>query len=287
MRVLATVSHGRFRLVSRGGTDVTSRFPEVAAAVPEGLAEGSVVDGELVLFDAAGRPSFELLAPRIQRAPQRLITAPVTFVVFDLLRTGSDELLDRPYDERRRRLLELGAVGERVLAPDGFDDGAALARTMLAQGWEGVVAKRRASPYRPGVRSADWIKVPHRVTHPVVVGGWKSRDDAPNRLMSLLVGAPTDDGMLRYEGAVGSGMSEAELRTVTAVLRDIARAESPFHGYPAPEAARGQTQHWVEPVLVVDVEHLGRTANSLLRQPTVARFRPDLAYADLVAGPGA
>jgi bifunctional non-homologous end joining protein LigD len=100
------------------------------------------------------------------------------------------------------------------------------------------------------------------------------------------VGTPTDDGLLRYDGAVGSGLSDAESRTVLDVLRDIASGGTPFHGYPAPEPAAGDVLTWVEPILVVDVEHLGRSANGLLRQPTVVRLRPDLSYHDVVDGEG-
>ena len=68
------------------------------------------------------------------------------------------------------------------------------------------------------------------------------------------------------------------------MLGEIVSDDSPFHGYPAPEEARGDVHTYVTPVLVVDVEHLGRAANGLLRQPSVVRLRPDLSYADVVEG---
>ena len=288
MRVLATRSRGRLRLTGRSGTDVTNRFPELVEAAPEHLPDGSVLDGEVVLFDSSGRPSFSLLAPRIQKARAgTTIRRPVTYVVFDVLRLGEDDVLKRSYDERRDLLRESVADTARVTVPGSFDDGAALLESTRSQGLEGVVAKRRLSPYRPGVRSPDWVKVPNRRTRSVVIGGWKSRVDSPSRLASLLVGTPTDDGLLRYDGAVGSGLSDAESRTVLDVLRDIASSSSSFHGYPAPEEVAGDVLTYVEPLLVVDVEHLGRTANALLRQPTVVRLRPDLSYHDIVDGEGA
>ena len=284
MRALATVSTGGFRLTSRTGNDVTGRFPEVSSAVPPGLPAGSVLDGEIVLFDAAGRPSFGLLAPRIQRNPTEAVHRPVTYLVFDILRLGSTDVMDRPYDERRRLLEDTVEVSPRVVVPPAFDDGAALFASTVEQGLEGVIAKRRTSRYVPGARSSEWIKVPHRLTRSYVVGGWKSRTDSPARLASLLVGSPTADGMLRYDGAVGSGLSEAELAAVHGVLREIEVEASPFHAYPAPEAGRDHVLHAAQPVLVVDVEHLGRTSNSLLRQPTIARLRPDLSPDDVERG---
>jgi bifunctional non-homologous end joining protein LigD len=287
MRVLATRSRGRLRLTGRSGTDVTNRFPELVESAPDGLPEGSVLDGEVVLFDAAGKPSFSLLAPRIQKArPGTAVARPVTYVVFDLLRLGTDDVVSQSYDERRVLLRESVDDGPRVTVPGSFDDGRALLESTRSQGLEGVMAKRRTSRYRPGVRSPDWVKVPNRRTRSVVIGGWKARADSASRLASLLVGTPTDDGLLRYDGAVGSGLSDAESRTVLDVLRDIASGGTPFHGYPAPEPAAGDVLTWVEPILVVDVEHLGRSANGLLRQPTVVRLRPDLSYHDVVDGEG-
>lgn len=285
MRLLATLSRGRLRLTSRNGNDATSRFPEVSASAPTGLPEGSVLDGEVVAFDPLGRPSFALLAPRIQRAqPPGTHDARLTFLAFDLLRLGADDITSCSYDERRALLAEHVPSAGRIVVPDSFDDGEALLASTDQNGLEGVVAKRRASTYQQGVRSPDWIKVPHRRSRSLVIGGWKSRENSRSRLASLLVGTPTDDGMLRYEGAVGSGLSGSVSRTLLEVLGDLVTEESPFHGYPAPEPARGDVLTYVAPVLVVDVEHLGRAANGLLRQPSVVRVRPDLSYADVVEG---
>ncbi|MFN8173371.1 MAG: non-homologous end-joining DNA ligase [Candidatus Nanopelagicales bacterium] len=285
MRLLGTLSRGRLRLTSRNGNDATTRFLEVAEAAPEGLPEGSVLDGEVVAFDPEGRPSFALLAPRIQRAqPPGPHHARLTFLVFDLLRLGDVDVTGRSYDERRALLAEHVVPTARVLVPDSFDEGEALLASTEQRGLEGVVAKRRASTYQQGVRSPDWVKVPHRRSRSLVIGGWKSREDSRSRLASLLVGTPTDDGMLRYEGAVGSGLSGSVSRTLLEVLGEIVSDDSPFHGYPAPEEARGDVHTYVTPVLVVDVEHLGRAANGLLRQPSVVRLRPDLSYADVVEG---
>jgi len=280
MRVLATALDDRFRLASRTGRDVTDRFPELASAraAQPGLPAGSVLDGEVVAFDDAGAPSFARLAPRIQGAPAA--TARVSYVVFDLMRLGSDDLTSLPYDERRARLAEAVAPSAGLLVPESFADGAALLEATRERGLEGVVAKRRSSPYRPGVRSDDWVKVPHRTTRSYVVGGWKHSDAMPGRMASLLVGTPTGDGLLSYDGAVGSGLTgrlDSALRTV---LAEIEVGAAPFHASPE-LPTEGVT--FVEPVLVVDVAHLGRGGQGLLRQPAVERMRPDLAVPDLLA----
>lgn len=280
MRVLVTTRPGGPRLTSRTETDVSDRFPEVAeSASLRGLPHGTVLDGEVVALDEDGRPSFSLLAPRIQA--RRRDGRPVTYLVFDVLRLDGVDVMAHGYDERRAVLCAAVVPGPHVSVPESFADGPALLASTREQGLEGVVAKRRDSPYRPGVRSPDWVKVAHRVSESYVIGGWR-RGSGAQPIGSLLVGSPTSDGLLRYDGAVGSGLSEREAAALRTVLDEIRREDRPFHWAPALGDATGVT--WVEPVLVADVVHLGRTSAGLLRQPSVVRLRPDLGYGEVEAG---
>ena len=275
MRALGQIQRGRARLTSRSEMDVTARFREVAESPAfEELPDGTVLDGEIVAFDASGRPSFSLLAPRIQG--HRMNRVSVSYVVFDLLRLSGQDLLHAPYSERRAALAEAVRDAPFVVVPGTFDDGDTLLASTAAQGLEGVVAKRTASTYQPGVRSADWIKVPHRRSGSYVIGGWKRGTTSGRTIASVVVGTPTADGLLVYDGAVGSGLTERQLRALLPVMEQITRHERPFHwavGLPDEDEVT-----WVEPILVVDVEHLGRTGGGLLRQPSVVRLRPDLSY---------
>ena len=281
MRILASTGEHGLRLVSRTGVDATERFPEVASTA--GLPPDSVLDGEIVAFDDAGLPSFSRLAPRIQgRGPG---TAAVTYLVFDLLRLRGVDLLDRSYDERRALLLENVAETAHLLVPGSFDDGAALLESTAQQGLEGVVAKRRGSTYRPGTRSPDWVKIPHRRTQSYVIGGWKRGVESGRPLASVLVGTPSRDGRLRYDGAVGSGLSERQSAALLQVLTETVRTSPPFETTELLSADVLAAVTWVEPMLVVDIEHLGRGGQGLLRAPSVVRLRPDLG-ADDISGVG-
>jgi bifunctional non-homologous end joining protein LigD len=282
MRALGDIGRSGLHLNSRSGRDVSRLFPEVAGEGTAGaladLPRGSVLDGELVAFDEHGLPSFARLAPRIQGSGG----ASVTYLVFDLLRVGNETLLAEPYDVRRSRLADLVAPSPHVLVPESFDDGEALLDSTRERGLEGVVAKRRGSPYRPGVRSSDWIKVPHRTTRSYVVGGWKLGTAASRSLASLLVGTPTGDGKLLYDGAVGSGITQRQADALLAVMADLETRDPPFH-VSSELPTQGST--FVEPILVVDVTHLGRGGQGLLRQASLERVRPDLSYADLLDDP--
>lgn len=286
VRALCTVRDGAVRLASRNGADLTAAFPEIGAAP----GVDALVDGELVAFDG-DVPRFGALVGRLHVATAGRAAAgsrgrPATLVGFDLLRLGGTDLTGRSYLDRRAALVSLGldaTPGWRV--PEAFDDGPGLLAATRDRGLEGVVAKRRDSTYHPGVRSRDWVKVPHRRSHSFVIGGWKpGQGAAAHRVGALVVGSPTGGDRLVLDGAVGSGIGEAVQRALRPVLEDLAADRSPFDGAEAalPSTAAGPPR-WVEPVLVVDVAHLGRTSAGLLRQPSLVRLRPDRSYDDLLA----
>src|SRR6266487_4228112 len=118
-------------------------------------AADAVLDGEIVVMDASGRPSFRDLAERMHvrdhaRAARLAATTPVTYLIFDVLRLNGVDLLEVSYAERRLLLEERVLEGQRWLVPPSFDDGTATQAASREYGLEGVVAKRLASPYRRG-----------------------------------------------------------------------------------------------------------------------------------------
>jgi bifunctional non-homologous end joining protein LigD len=133
----------RIRLVSRNGVDHTRRFPELAAAVGTLRSSSLVLDAEVAIFDRQLRSRFEWL-----REPVADVASPSLLMVFDLLYRAGHDLSRRPLRERRERLEELVAGGERIfpvrrLAPNGLEAWA----QVLERGYEGMVGKDDASPY--------------------------------------------------------------------------------------------------------------------------------------------
>jgi bifunctional non-homologous end joining protein LigD len=128
---------------------------------------------------------------------------------------------------------------------------------------EGVVLKRVDAPYRPGARSPDWRKVKFRPSLDVLIGGWLA--DGKGSPRSLLVGAPLEDGGLRYVGAVGSGLSRHQVRLLLPLLAAAAADTPPFtQGLPARPPA---DVHWVHPLLRGEVEYAEVTGGGILREP--------------------
>lgn len=273
MRILLRCgADGAIDLRSRSGRDVTGSYPELAP-IGAALATGAVLDGEVVVFDG-DRPSFGRLQHRMhveRPSPQLVAEQPVVFLAFDLLELAGRPLVDLPLSDRRRVLEDLWADGPSWrLPPVVTGDGSALLRLADERDLEGVVAKRLASPYEPGSRSPDWIKVKVRRRQELVVVGWLGgQGRLAGEIGSLLV-AHWEDGVLRFAGAVGSGIAARDRAQLGPLL--VPASRSPLEVVPPLD----RPPHWVEPAVVVEVEYGSWPAGSLLRHPVYAGLRGDV-----------
>ncbi len=298
IRALIFVADGAVRVSARRGADATARYPELAP-IGEALARReAILDGEVVAFDGDGQPSFGLLQRRMGltdagRIRLRAAETPVTYVAFDLLWLDGRSLVDEPYAERRELLADLGFDGPCWQAPrHRVGDGDALLGAVRERGLEGVVAKRLDSPYRPGRRSPDWIKVQNRRRQELVIGGYMpGLGGRAAGLGSLLVGywdaTPEEAASLGrpqrlvYAGGVGTGFTAERLTQLTAALDPLRREASPFEAGWDPEvkyAARARERGglvWVEPALVCEVEFLAWTHEDTVRAASFKGLRDD------------
>jgi bifunctional non-homologous end joining protein LigD len=276
VRAIAYSAPGSLRLESRNLREITASYPELARL---GRALGShraVLDGEIVAFDADGRPSFATLAQRMHvssptRAKRLSESVPVTYVIFDLLWLDGHSLIGSPYVERRRVLHALGLRGERWQTPDHIvGQGARTLEATRTARLEGIIAKRLDSHYEPGGRSGAWIKLKNMGREQLTIGGWmpgagRRRD----RIGALLMGVLDERGALRYAGRVGSGFSDEQLERLARLLAPLQRGESPF----VPDGARPpRGAIFCEPRLRAEIEFREWTTGSLLRQPSFKRL---------------
>ncbi|MHB1073874.1 MAG: DNA ligase D [Gemmatimonadaceae bacterium] len=283
IRLLAVASGRDVALVTRNGIDRAHSFPEVAAAM-RALTAGRrnrdfILDGELVAI-RHGRPArFQELQARGQdRDP-----ATVRFIAFDLLLCGRDSLLDAPWRERRERLEEFlrrrpAAIGLSEVLPGSAADAIAEA---TREGWEGVIAKRADSGYRPGARSKDWLKLKLEHEQEFVVGGWTEPRNSRPYIGALLLGYHDDEGRFVYAGHTGTGFTREGLRAMHRTLLPLERATSPFVRPPK----TNETPHWVVPKVVVQIRFNEWTRDGKLRQPVFLGVRDDKPPAEVVREP--
>ena len=280
MRVLVDIRAGRLRIWSRNEKDATVSFPELHRL--QDFGRDVLLDGEVVAF-TDGIPTFGALADRMhvgnaRRAAALAETNPVTLLLFDVLRLDGEDVTSRPLTERRALLEDLGLLDVHWQVPATYDDGEMLLEATAQQKLEGIVSKKRSSLYIPGRRSADWLKFPHRNLKSYVVGGWRLETDSASRIGAVLVGEPTERGLV-YLGRVGSGIAGKEGQRLLEVLAPFHTDESPFADAVPKVDAAGTT--WVRPEVVVDIAALGLTPAGRLRQPSYRGVRTDLDPADL------
>lgn len=243
-RTLAFVEAGRTRWQSSNLIDVTAKYPELSEFAGAVNAASAIVDGELVVLDADGRPRFELMQ---QHATQ------VAFYAFDVLSVDGHDTISLPYESRRELLSGLLETGANWMVPaHRVGDGAALVAATIERDLEGVMAKRLGSLYVPGKRSPNWRKVKNRHSVEVVIGGYKpGSGNRETTFGSLLVGVP-EEGGLRFAGGVGTGFDHRTLQDLSARLARLRSEVCPFTTLPPREYTRDAI--WVRPELRAAVE---------------------------------
>ncbi|HET9673337.1 MAG TPA: DNA ligase D, partial [Gaiellaceae bacterium] len=271
-RAIAYVAGGEVALVSRNDNDLTARFQDVAKALGKALrTPNAVLDGEVCALNEDGRATFS--AMQQGKAGTRYL-----YVVFDLLEVDGEPIVDLPYTERRKRLEGLLDKRNRTVQfSESFDDGGALYQAAKDQGFEGIMAKRRQSPYLPGRRTRDWLKIKATNSQEFVVGGYtRGEGRRADSFGSLLLGV-FDEGTdkLRYVGNVGTGFDDREIRKLLNLLRPLATDEPPFDPVPKPPRVRKGDIVWVKPDLVAEVEFVEWTHDGRLRAPSYKGLRED------------
>jgi ATP-dependent DNA ligase len=195
-------------LGSRNERPLTRYFPELLAPLRAALPDRAVVDGEVVIAGDRGL-DFDLLSLRIHPAASRIAKlaaeTPASFVAFDLLAEGDDDLRERPLGERRTRLERaLADVASPVYMTPATTDPEVAAEwfdRFEGAGLDGVVAKPLDGPYREGERVM--LKVKHQRTADCVVAGFRRHKDGEG-VGSLLLGLYDDDGALHHVGVASS-----------------------------------------------------------------------------------
>jgi ATP-dependent DNA ligase len=264
VRALAAVQANSWRLWGRRATDYTPRYPELD--VLRRLPAGTVVDGELAVLQD-GRANFPALLRRHQRQRadpavcQRLV---VSYVLFDLLCHRGQSLLKEALVRRRALLRDLlFQIDDPLLVySEGVEGcGREYFAGVVAQGHEGVMAKRRVSRYEPGKRSSSWRKIKPAETLPCVLIGYQIGRQGVHRLLLATV----HEGILRYVGQLRAGGAGCDL------ARRLAARRRPSPVVPCPSAA-----YWVEPELYCRVACQGWTLHGHLRHPVFAGWLENL-----------
>ncbi|WP_424805546.1 ATP-dependent DNA ligase [Rhodococcus sp. 27YEA15] len=271
IRVILEYRSGTMSLRSRAGNDKTADFPELAGLAGVLAGHDVVLDGEVVAYGEAGVTNFGAL----QRGGEP------EFLAFDILYLDGVSLVRKSYTDRR---LVLDALARKVVdltVPPLVDGTGANALAVSAKaGWEGVVAKRRASVYLPGRRGSSWVKEKNWRTQEIVIGGWRTgQGNRAQGIGALLMGIPGERG-LRFVGRVGTGFTDRELDALLDRLKPLQQKVSPFEDELAAEDRKGAV--WISPDLVGEVRFMDWTDTGRLRHPSWRGLRQDKTPADVI-----
>ena len=284
-RALAAKDGNEVEIRHRGGRDATALYPDLVPSIRALPVSRAVLDGEIVVLDPAGRPSFQALQRRAQltrpRDVQRAVRElPVAFFAFDLLGVGSRDARPLPLRQRKAALRRLLADSGPLRYADHVETrGEELFRAVGDRELEGIMAKRADAPYRAG-RSPAWLKIRVHRADDLAVVGWTEPAGSRTGFGALHL-ALRQGGGWRYAGSVGTGFSESDLSAIAARLRSLPPRPAP-HGTEVP---KGSGDHWVEPELVAEVRYLEWTEDGRLRQPVFVRLRDDKRPDECLATP--
>jgi bifunctional non-homologous end joining protein LigD len=276
-RALLIKDGEKIELRSRNNKNLTRMYPALARAAQQLKPDQLVLDGEIVALDAQGRPSFQALQHRGEHPGHELV-----YYVFDVLHVNGRDLTQEPLTKRQAQLPKILTQADplRLSQPLPGTAGDVL-DAVRAAGLEGVVAKRKDSPYQPGERSSDWQKLKLENQQEFVIGGY--RGNASDGVDALLVGY-YEKKHLRFAGKVRAGMIPPVRRSLWKQLQPLRAKACPFVNLPDAQRSRwggGVTpeqmreMNWVKPKLVAQIRFQEWTTEGRLRLAKYLGLRAD------------
>lgn len=266
-RAISEIGRSEVRFYSRNGIAFDKAYVPVYKELQK-IKTPCVLDGEVVLFDETGKPSFQLL----QNYPANK-KLPIMYYVFDCLSIGEEDITGRRLEERKAMLSELIAAPGIVLYSDHVKgEGEALFEQVRSSGLEGIIAKRADSKYYPGRRTKDWLKIKNILEDDFVIVGFTEPQGSRQYFGSLLLASREGDKLI-YRGNVGTGYTVKDLKELHQILSKRKRASSPLSI--DVKMPKTPATHWVDPVYVCQIKYTEITSDGHVRHPVFLGLRVD------------
>lgn len=277
IRVLIYFENDEVRIMSRSGREITDRFPELQ--IPDCCkVEHAVLDAEIVVLDAQGRPLFHEVISRMHRKGKQPIakagkSKPVTCYIFDLISIDGWDIMHVPLDRRRKWLQTILKQGTYYRMSQSFADGQQLFDAIELQGMEGIMAKRKVSTYLPGTRSDNWIKIKSRKLEQCsIIGYTEGQGDRSGLFGAMHLVKWTEDKKMQYMGKVGTGFDQVKLKKLAQILFSIKKTAKPIE-------EKIEEEHktvWIEPELSCEIEYATLSSNGTYREPVFIKLNETL-----------
>lgn len=265
-RAVSELAQSNTKFYSRNGLAFDKAYVKVYQELCR-MDVKAVLDGEVVVFDYAGKPSFQELQNYNNRS--RL---PIQYQVFDCLQVDGKDITKKPLLERKKILQKILPKSSIIKYCDHIqEEGTALFEHAAKMGLEGIIAKRADSKYYPAKRSKDWLKIKNVLTDDFVIVGWTDPQKSRKYFGALILARRNQAGKLIHAGTVGTGFTDKLLKELYEKLKPRERRSSPM----SEPIKVTQDMHFVDPFYVCQVQYTEMTADGHVRHPSFCGLRID------------
>lgn len=275
-RAIAFCNKNKVELKSRNDKSFNEKFYPVFNALKQWKIN-AVVDGEVVILGDGGESNFGALQTWRSEADGEIY-----FYVFDLLWIDGRNLMQMPLSERRNILKQIIPENNILRFSENFEvSGIDFFEAAKKMGLEGIMAKKSDSPYIPGNRTKNWLKIKANKRQEMVIGGYTKNQDSSKSFSSLLLGVYEDEKLV-YTGKVGTGFNKKQQLELLKLFKPYIVKTPPFAQVPdinKPSRFRQNppqaTAVWMKPELVCEVSFTEITSDGILRHPSFEAMRID------------
>ena len=264
-RAITEKNKNDIALYSRNGLTFEYTYPLVVEQLKR-IEEDAVLDGEIVVLDDDGHPSFQFLQHYSENTNR-----PIQYYIFDLLSLNGHDTTGLTLVERKELLQQIIPKNEVIKYSDHiFEKGKAFFKVSTDRDLEGVIAKKINSKYYPGQRTTEWLKIKNHKTQEAIIAGY-TQPAGSRKYLGALILASNDDDKLTYIGHTGTGFNQQSLKEMYEMLQPLVQEESPFNE----KIKTNMPVTWVKPEIICEVKYSEITNDGKLRHPVFLHLRED------------
>jgi len=264
-RAIAEINKGEVNLYSRNLISFNRKYKSIVEAL-ESFGRNVVLDGEIVVLNADGTSSFQMLQQYDEKPSPDLC-----YCVFDILYLDGHDLRDLPLLERKIILREILPDVSNIRYSDHVEQqGIQFFELAKKNKLEGIMAKKADSMYRLGSRSDQWLKIKIIAAQEAIICGFTAPRNSRKNFGALILGA-YEKGRLVYIGHTGGGFTESLLASTLKLMKPLIQGESPFDV----KVKTNEKVTWIKPQLVCEIAFSEWTNDGHMRQPIFQGMRID------------
>ncbi|MDF1697124.1 MAG: non-homologous end-joining DNA ligase [Saprospiraceae bacterium] len=273
IRVLIIKNLKEVKIISRNGNNITSKFPSLAAHFEKHSTHQYIVDGELIVNDADGKPDFSKVVSRLHLEDGKAHLAAKSskgalVYLFDLLFMDGIDLRSNSIDHRRALLKELLDWNDKIKFSEAFKNGQDLFDAVSAEKMEGILCKKRNSPYESGHRSMFWLKIKvQNFDKALIIGYTKGKGERSNFFGALHLAKKKNDKYV-YFGKIGTGFNQEKIANIMEKMSNVPKTSKPIKEQIEDE----KNTIWIQPLYACELKYASMTNNNTYREPVFIRM---------------